>query len=276
VRPTAGLGKRVRKVKAAAFDSRAMMSSIQPHIPLLKFAAFQASALFLGAVLATYSLQFSAASKAEFVVNSGKILFVPLLALLGGSRIRAATWRGMFAAMLGVVLIFWDGALIASDLGLVAASLCYSVHTVYVSAGDFNPMVLTGVEMVMLAGISSVLVAMEAISSPAGISTYCARELGPLMAPGVLKVIGFMGIGATSLAMLCQSFGQNHVPAATAQVVYSTQPVWASVYSIMLLGEGLGARATLGALIVVATSIFCGSGSSGDEAGKPKVKAVAA
>ncbi|MDO4264001.1 MAG: DMT family transporter, partial [Deinococcus sp.] len=71
----------------------------------------------------------------------------------------------------------------------------------------------------------------------------------------------YLGVLATALTTLLQTLGQRHVSAPVASLIYSLEPVVASVFSFLLIGEKIGPRGLLGGALVVASTVLSSQAS---------------
>ena len=64
--------------------------------------------------------------------------------------------------------------------------------------------------------------------------------------------------GAVSVAytIYAQSFGQSKVPAVTANLIYSSQPIFTAVVAYFLLGERLGSNGYVGGMLIGASVLL--------------------
>jgi len=66
----------------------------------------------------------------------------------------------------------------------------------------------------------------------------------------------YLGLGVTALPVWTQAQAQRWVSASEAALLYTLEPVFASAFSFVLLGETLGIRGGLGAALIVFATIF--------------------
>ena len=68
----------------------------------------------------------------------------------------------------------------------------------------------------------------------------------------VLAALAVTGILATAAAFAIQSWAQQILPATHLALLFALEPVFAWLTSLAVLGEGLGRRASTGAVLVLA------------------------
>jgi drug/metabolite transporter (DMT)-like permease len=63
-----------------------------------------------------------------------------------------------------------------------------------------------------------------------------------------------------------QSFGQRYIPAATANLIYTTQPLYTAFFAWLLLGETLGPLGYAGGVIILLAVLLVSTDSDSDKA----------
>lgn len=180
-----------------------------------------------------------------------------------------------------------------ADLFILGATLFYSMHVVRLSrfASETKPLRLarfkSGTEL--LACTITVAVALL-VSAGAGASGEGGANGGLVGSFGVeirqyltsLEALpsvysqGPLALGviwngalATALTTYLQTVGQRSVSATTANVIYSSQPIWASLFSFFFLGERVTPTNAAGAgLLCVAVFLAATSSASSETAEK--------
>ncbi len=77
-----------------------------------------------------------------------------------------------------------------------------------------------------------------------------------------LAGLSFLGIACSVAAFALQVVGQRLVDAATAAVVYQTEPVYAALIAHAMLGESMSLIECVGASLILAATILAGVGSA--------------
>ena len=156
--------------------------------------------------------------------------------------------------------------------GLVgAAALIYSMHVVRLSyhAPRLNPLRLARAKEVSRLGYASATLAVGV-----ALSSQQADALGAFVASFVdapdaarlaLGIVLWNGVVTTAFPTWAQSFGQARVSAGTAQVLYSLQPLWSSLFGFLLLGETFGAAGGAGAALILAAVLLAGTDAGAGE-----------
>ena len=247
--------------------------------------------LFLGSTMQIFGLRYTSAGRAAFLVQLTTVI-VPLLdALLVTKQLpRPRVLGACLLAFSGVLLLTAGGgggegegaaavAALAGGLGgpslgaglVGAAALIYSMHVVRLSyhAPRLNPLRLARSKEVSRLGYASATLAVGV-----ALSSQQADALGAFVASFVdapdaarlaLGIVLWNGVVTTAFPTWAQSFGQARVSAGTAQVLYSLQPLWSSLFGFLLLGETFGAAGGAGAALILAAVLLAGTDAGAGE-----------
>ena len=247
--------------------------------------------LFLGSTMQIFGLRYTSAGRAAFLVQLTTVI-VPLLdALLVTKQLpRPRVLGACLLAFSGVLLLTAGGgggegegaaavAALAGGLGgpslgdglVGAAALIYSMHVVRLSyhAPRLNPLRLARAKEVSRLGYASATLAVGV-----ALSSQQADALGAFVASFVdapdaarlaLGIVLWNGVVTTAFPTWAQSFGQARVSAGTAQVLYSLQPLWSSLFGFLLLGETFGAAGGAGAALILAAVLLAGTDAGAGE-----------
>uniref|UniRef100_A0A7C2BYF5 DMT family transporter n=2 Tax=Thermus islandicus TaxID=540988 RepID=A0A7C2BYF5_9DEIN len=198
--------------------------------------------LFLGYATQAVGLERTSASRSAFITALNVVL-VPLLLSLAGRRV-GGVWLSALLALLGVALLSYDPRqppLNAGDLWTLLTALTYALYIVRleVHAKAVPSLPLTAVQV-----LGTALCAL-----PWALAQGVRLEGVPWGA------VLYLGVAATALTTWLQTWGQRYVPAPQAAVLYTLEPVWATLFAYLLLGERLGLSGALGACLVIAATL---------------------
>lgn len=224
---------------------------------------------FLATMVQSFGLQLTSATKAGFLIASTS-LFTPLLSAALGEQPRAATWAGSVIALAGTMLIAADKAaadagaaggaaawISGGDAAILCAALFYSLATVRLSsyARLVTPVKLAAAKSLVL-GSAAVLTAGATVWSMQG----DVEQLWPgWNSPGAgvpWAVLAWSAVGPGALAAFLHARGQAIVPAAEAQVIFSSTPLWSAAAAwVMLGGEPVSEKTWVGGLAIVVAGL---------------------
>ncbi len=219
----------------------------------LKLCAIAGLFLALGYELQTTGLARTTPSKSAFLTGLVVVL-VPLLSLLPGLRSpgtprpHGAAFAGAAVAFCGIVLLTSDpGAGLALFSGMhrgewltLGCAVAFAVHLLTLTRANHIPARTLGTLQILFAS--------------AAMLVFLPLERQPRLhwTPGVLAALLVTAILATAAAFTIQSWAQQHLPASHTALIFTLEPVFAWLTSLLLLGERLGARALVGAGLILA------------------------
>lgn len=198
--------------------------------------------LFLGYATQAVGLEHTSASRSAFITALNVVL-VPLLLSLAGRRV-GGVWLSALLALLGVAFLSYDPRqppLNAGDLWTLLTALAYALYIVRleVHAKAVPSLPLTAIQV-----LGTALFAL-----PWALAQGVRLEGVPWGA------VLYLGVAATALTTWLQTWGQGHVPASQAAILYTLEPVWATLFAFLVLGERLGPSGLLGAALVLLATL---------------------
>lgn len=206
--------------------------------------------LFLGFLLQTSSLLWTTPARAAFLTGLSVVL-VPILGLALGRPLRAGPALGSLVAAVGLYVLYLPsggGASAAGfgkgDLLAIGCAVAFAVFVLLVERGARrNP-------VAPLAVVEFGLVALLSLPGLAWPLPKAAELRGfPLVAVLVLSVL------ATAAAFVAQLYGQRHLSAIEAGVIFTLEPVLAAALSVALGAEPASRWLAIGGALVVAAML---------------------
>lgn len=211
----------------------------------LGFGALLGALLALGFWLQTWGLARVSPSRSAFVTTF-YVFFTPLIEWFITRRLpQRPVIAGGFVALLGVGLMTgagWGEPLNPGDLATLACAFVFSVQMVALAEAlrrRSSPALLF--LEIAVCGL---------VTAPAAFVLDHPPRL-PMSATTVMVVL-YLALIATVLVFGLQNFGQTRTSATRAGVLFSSEPVWAAVFSALFFGERLSAREIAGAGLVLA------------------------
>lgn len=217
----------------------------------------------LGFIGQTVALLYTTPAKSAFITG----ITTPLVPLVAYVVWRARPSRENLA---GIVLASVGGALIlapvnaggvnAGDLITLSTTLLFAAHITLMSiyARRFDPRQLSALQVTTAAALAlAAWLAVRGFAALAGTESLAAglaREVvPPVWNAAVFWQLAYLSVVATLATFLLWTWGQAQMTATHAAVIFSLEPVFATVFAVLLRGsaEWTGGRATLGALLVV-------------------------
>ncbi|MGC8779781.1 MAG: DMT family transporter [Anaerolineae bacterium] len=216
----------------------------------LRWPAFGAAAagiglaLFAGYALQTAGLSLTTPAKAGFITGLS-VVIVPAVATLSGRSEQGAgraAWLGVGLAAVGLALLsLQEGfSIAAGDLLVFGCAIGFAAHILL--TGRFSPRH----DPVLLTFGQVIVVAVCAAAAA------LFFEVRPPLSGPVLFAAAFTGILATSLAFGVQTVAQRFTHATHTALIFAAEPVFAALFSFLLIGELLGPRQLLGCGLILA------------------------
>lgn len=196
----------------------------------------------LAQILQTAGLAHTPASVSGFITGM-YVVFTPVLAaLVLRTRITLVTWGAVALATVGLGVLTLEGFSIGygEALTLVSAVL-YALHIVGLGAwaDARDALGMTIVQLVVITLLCFVVTVPDGVVLPATTGDWLA--------------VVYMAVVAGALALAGQTWAQAHLPPARAAIIMTMEPVFAAFFAVLLGGESVTLRMTVGgALVLVA------------------------
>jgi len=212
------------------------------------------------------------ASLAAFLLETS-VVITPLVSVLAGERVKVHVLGGGVLALIGIFLIYSSVMSTAGPPGdikgcamiMLAALLrsiyifrlsktatCYSVLNL-----QFTRALFSGVVYAVWFLIDAAL--MSSADTPLFSSDWF-EALRPMWSgwssPEVWLLLTYNGVATGTISVLLQQQGQKVVPASEANVIISTQIVFAVLLGCVLLGEVLLIKEVIGGLLIIMGAIW--------------------
>lgn len=214
-----------------------------------------AAGLFLGLgyQFQTSGLNHTTASKAAFITGL-VVVIVPLLSALPGVALPGTlkpsldTYAGALLAFSGLILLTTppgSGSALLSGIGLgewlcLGCAVAFAAHLLMLAraAPRVSARRLGTVQIGFAALVMLVTLPLDGHPQLRG-------------APILWIALGVTALFATAAAFTIQSWAQQHLPASHTALIFTLEPVFAWLTSLVFFGEQLGRRALLGAGLIL-------------------------
>jgi drug/metabolite transporter (DMT)-like permease len=203
-------------------------------------------ALFAGYALQTFGLRLTTPAKAGFVTGLS-VVIVPVVATLAlHQKLARGAWLGVGLATAGLALLTLNAGFSVNpgDVLVFGCAVAFACQILLTGrfAPRFDPLLLTFGQIVvvaLLAAAAALVVERPAI--PTG---------------SVLFAAAFTGILATSLAFGVQTVAQRFTSSTRTALIFATEPIFAALFSFLLIGEVLGLRQLAGCGLILAGMVL--------------------
>ena len=225
--------------------------SHSPFPPLSLAPVLIGIALFAGYAFQTAGLHLTTPAKAGFITGLSVVIVPVVSALWLRQAPERNAWLGVGLAMVGLALLsLQNGLAIApGDLLVFCCALAFAAHILLTGrfAPQFDPVLLTFGQIVVVMLLSGVAALLFDVRSSGGLTSLFAG-----LNAKVLFAAAFTGLFATSLAFGVQTVAQRFTSSTHTALVFAAEPVFAALFSFLLIGEMLGPRQLLGCTLILA------------------------
>lgn len=219
------------------------------------------SCLFAASFLQQYGMAFTTAGKASFL-TSLYVVVVPILSIFLGRRPGGQIWFCVAVAVAGLYLLCikpGEASMAAGDLIILSCSLVFSFQILFVDhySTTLDPICFTWA-MFVAEGVESTIGML--LTEPFVMENFIAA----------FPAIAYAGIFSSCVAYTLQVWGQEGVNPSHASIVMSLESVFGALSGALFLGERMGARELLGAVLMFAAIIFSQIPLPGRKKAEPK------
>ena len=209
--------------------------------------------LFVAAMFQFSGLVLTSSNRNAFVTGLN-VLIVPLLGLAMGRIPERRILIAIGLAIVGLFALCWDGAAWGEgdNLALVGA-FCFGAYIKMLELTTrraSNLMALTTVQILVVALCALLWLALRELPAhPFVWDEFVAAGKASFFNLAYLSVV------ATAAIISLQSWGQRYAGANEAAVIYAFEPGCAAIAAYFWLGESMGLRGIVGALLLIAGMI---------------------
>ncbi len=216
--------------------------------------------LYLGYSFQNYGLEITTPSKSAFI-TSMSILLVPFFVyFLKRKKISIHLWISIFIACIGLYILLNPSSTFVAenkysyasmipnlgDLFTFGCAVFFAIHIII--QGDF---VIEKINIVRFFFIQCITVSLLSLSSALILGEYKVNWTFDLV-----NAILITGIIATSLAIFIMVWAQKKLSPSETAIIFSMEPVFAALFSILLGVESFTLMQWLGAFIVVSAVTY--------------------
>lgn len=208
--------------------------------------------LFGGYAFQTFGLAHTTSAKAGFITGLSVVL-VPVLAVVWLKRKPTpGAWIGVAVATAGLGLLSLNANLMPTygDFLVFLCAIGFALHIAAVSryAGPHDPIALAVIQIAAAAVFSWGAHLAEHRTLAPGVT-----QVDWLTGPGHVVLAWLIcGLLATAVAFFLQNVLQPYTTPTHTALIFAAEPVWAALFSFLLLGETLTVRGYLGAALILA------------------------
>jgi drug/metabolite transporter (DMT)-like permease len=206
--------------------------------------------MFGGYAFQTAGLRLTTPSKAAFITGFFVVLVPVILALFGASRVRLWIWAGALLAFSGLYFLAIPasglGEMNRGDLLVLFCAVMFALHVISIGhyASRYSAGALAFIQIAMTALLTALCIPLFSLTR------WDAPRV--VWTSGLVVAVLLTGVLATALAFSVQVWAQRYTSASHAAIIFTLEPVFAGLTSFAFYHERLGARALIGAGLILA------------------------
>ena len=228
-------------VKISAPDTRTERRKHFQHINLERAGIACGVALFAAMTIQQYCMKYVGAGKAGFI-TALYIIFVPILAILLGEKLKKRVVVSVFLALMGLYLLCFkpNSGFDIWDLFLLLSAFFYAIHIMLVNyySRVVNPIKASCIQFFVVGILSAILVTLFETPNFDAIMT-CKI---PLLYAGVITC---------GVAYTLQIYGQKYTLPILASLIFSLESVFAVIGGSIILGEIMSLKEISGCIFMI-------------------------
>lgn len=210
--------------------------------------------LLLGFTTQTFGLKFTSPSTSALITGLNAVLVALFDSLFNRKKLPRCSLLGVLTATSGLIIITWSGAAFTFGFGALLTLICAICFALHINAAGkalthCDPSTITVIQFAFVALIAWCFV----IPSQGLEVNFPATTWYTLL---------YLGILATGLAFLAQSFAQRDASPVHTAIILAAEPAFATVLSICFGYEPLTFRLIIGGFLIITGMILSSSGES--------------
>jgi len=208
--------------------------------------------LFCGYAFQNFGLMQTSASKSAFI-TSVSVLMVPIiLYLFNIQKIKMKVWFAVVLATIGLYFLLdpRGGMMNWGDILAFGCALGFAVHIIfqgYYVKKNVRILPFFLVQAWVVVGLSF-------------INSLLFEPIFAIWSPRLISVLLVTGIAATFIAILLMIWAQQILNPSETAIIFSLEPVFATVFAIIFAGEILGLWGYIGGGLIVLAVAYGESG----------------
>jgi drug/metabolite transporter (DMT)-like permease len=204
-----------------------------------------------GYITQTYGLRFASATVSGFITGMFVVLTPVISWLILGKKVNRNTILGVVLATVGLALLSLHGWSVGTgELLTLACAVFFAIHIVGLGewSAKYDPYGFALLQIATVAVIALLAASPGGIKLPPDASTW--------------GTVGITAVFATAIAFVVQTWTQSLVPAVTAAIIMTMEPVFAGIFGVVFGKNHLTIQIILGAVCVLTAMLIVALKSS--------------
>jgi drug/metabolite transporter (DMT)-like permease len=211
----------------------------------------------------TIGLVFTTPSKNAFL-TAVNVIIVPFIATLfarGSHKVERSGVLGALLAIVGIGLISFnlDGSVNIGDLLTLLCAVGFAFHIYF--TGDFVRRGSDAIALTMLQLSTAAVLSLAAVGIESLFGLGQVKESASVSPTVSILAAVYLGLLSTGVAFLLQTVAQQWTTQTRAAILMSTESVFGTLMSALILHEQLTLRAIIGSAIVFAAILVAELGA---------------
>lgn len=193
-------------------------------------------------IFQTIGLQFTKASNASFITGLSVVLVTIFISILNKKLPKVNTIIAVFLAIIGLgfVTLTTGLAINRGDLWVLLCAICFAWYIIFAGkyTHEHGSLQLTIVQIFLIALISGIIaIGTGNVSIPQGYKVW--------------QAIIFCSIFASVIAFALQIHFQKYVKPTKTAIIFTTEPIFATITAILYVGEVISLKFVIGAVLII-------------------------
>jgi len=207
----------------------------------------------LGYLAQAVGLHHTEASKGAFICSLAMVV-VPVVKAFCGEKILPQLWGAVLLAVSGTAMLVGMGDVTGPNSGdmicgltALGFGLMFVRMDHYAKEKDFDVMGCTAWQVITLAVCMTAW--LVCTTGPQG----AAEDVISLLSggPEVLAVLAWVGIVTTAGVLYGETWAMEKIDGTEAGIIFASEPVWATLFASVVLGETFGATEMAGGACII-------------------------
>ena len=193
-------------------------------------------------------------SKSAFI-TSISIIMVPIMLVIAGIQIVSyRIWTAILLATIGLYLLLdpTGSGITLGDIFTFGCAFCFAIHIILQDYYAKKGIHVTRFFLIQVATVTTL----------SFICSFFFDTQPPSWSPELINALLMTGIIATTIAILIMVWAQQILSPSQTALIFSLEPVFAAVFSWILIGELLGFWGWVGGFLVVSAVVWSESKSN--------------
>ena len=212
------------------------------NVKTITYASIQGTLLFIVFALSLFGLQTTSASNAGFILSLTVVLVPIFTSFLDKKLPSRAISFAIFATMIGIAILTLKESMTfqIGDIYLAIAAVGYAIYLILNSKFTKSVESISfGVYQLGVAGILGAILCL----------LFETPKI-PMTTNGWIAILG-LGIICTAFCFIAQSVVQQYTSPTTTGLIFSLEPIFASIFAIVFLGEMLTTQLLIGGGLIL-------------------------